>query len=435
MKLGIIGGGPGGYSAAIRAGQLGAEVAVYESKDPGGVCLNRGCIPTKHLLSFAKIYRKAHDFSFVRAGDFTGKAVEHAQEGAAFFKKSLEDIFKHYDIELIPERAELVEPHVISTEKRKDRYDAVIIATGSKPFLPPTFNLPDILTGEDFSKIPTGIESVAIIGAGVEGIEYASFFALLGKEVTVIELKDNILPFLPEKISRRYEARLKKRGIKFFKGVKVEKVAKVGEKEYEVKTGNANFNVELVMVTAGRIPNSAGIKLKGIVDENNFIRVNDYFETPVSSHYAAGDVINTPGLAYVAYQEGEAAAENAVGGSRRKIDYFNLPYVVFGEPEIAVVGKLEGKEIRVQSGISGKSRAYLSHDGFLTLFVDNGEITGAAAVGEGASELIHILEILVTEGDFSFNPHFVHPSFSELIGEAYALFKDRPRHITRRKNV
>lgn len=424
MKVAVIGAGPAGYTAALRLRRHGIDVDVFEKNRPGGVCLNRGCVPTKYLLAYARAFRRAEEMGFEVTGASIAAAVERARQGAEQFSQAVQRLLAHHGVNVIYEKAELHPGRVVRTASREARYDAVLIASGSAPVIPENLRCEGILTGEDFSSIPDVVHRAAIIGGGVQGVEYASFLNMLGVECRIYELTDQILPALPAKFARLYEARLKRRGIQVRTGTPVNSILKT-ETGYLVRADD-EFEAEVVMVVVGRRPITDFVKIPGIVDEKGYIRVNEFFETEEDGVYAAGDVINTPALAYTAYAEGEAAADS-IAGSSTGVDYSRLPFAVFSEPEIGWAGTLEGEEIRVQSGVSAKARAVGADDGFVCLFAENGKLNGGIVVGEEASEVVHTVAALIGRTEFT-DLHFIHPSVSELIGEALLMMQGKSRH-------
>lgn len=462
MKVGIIGGGPAGYAAAIRAAQLGAEVVVFERDRPGGVCLNRGCVPTKNLLAWARAYREARAEGFVSGPPPSiGPALEKARAGAERFSHAVSKLLASYGIDVISGDAALVEPFVVEANGETCRFDRVIIATGSKPSLPPLFAEVRALTGEDFSLIPEEPGNVVIVGGGVQGVEYASFFAMLGYPVTLVEMEEHILPFLPSGVANAYAMRLKRRGV-FIRSATTVLSVRSQKGTYElVLADGSRIEADTLMVVTGRVPATSAVRIDGLLDDRGFVIVDDTLETPLKGHFAAGDCVRSFGLAYTAYAEGRIAAENAVRASgapeRRR---FVVPQVVFGEPEIAWVGDIEGdglREVKVPAGLSAKASAEHEDDGFVSLFFREGsewetgdaidgegaggrnrsdgspspDLVGGVIVGGPAGELIHVISALVAQADEE--ALFVHPTFAELIGEGLDAARGHPRHLQIRK--
>ncbi len=427
MRVGIIGGGPAGYTAALKLARQGAEAIVFDKSRVGGVCLNRGCVPTKHLLAMAKTYAKAKKLGLKVEPPAVEDAVRYAVEGSEFFSVNIEKLLKKAGVQIINAEAVLEKGRKIVWDSGSEAFDAVIIASGSSPVIPEVFSGVDVLTGQDFHKFKSA-DRVVVVGAGAQGLEIASFFSLLGFEVIVVEALPRILPMLPEKYAKLYEARLKKSGLKIKTGVTVQSAEEIaGLKNLYLSDGSAIESIDLVIIAAGRKPNTEFIRVPGILDERGYVIVNDNLMTEEKGVYAAGDVLRTPALAYTAYAEGEAAAENILGGSE-KVDYSHLPYAIFASPEIAWAGKLEGEEIRVQAGVSARAFAELEKEGFAVIFKENEKLNGGLIVGIEAPELIHFLELCLETGEIP-DLFYVHPSLFEVVGEAFLIARGKARHV------
>jgi dihydrolipoamide dehydrogenase len=425
-RAAVIGGGPAGYTAAVRLSALGIETTLFEARKLGGVCLNYGCVPTKHLLAYAKTYKKAEGFGFECSGATVKSAVEYAKKGAEFFSNSVEKLLKSKGVRVIRSFARVKKDRTVSWDDGSEKFDFIVIATGSRPAVPDPLKGIPYLTAEDYEKFDD-YKKVVIIGAGAQGIEFSSFFAMMDTEVHLVDVLERILPQIPDKYAKLYETRLKRNGINLITGTAVVEV-KSGASGFDVflNNGEALEGVDAFLVTAGRIPNTEAVEISEIKDEKGFIKVDDQFRTAVEGIYAVGDVIRTPALAYTAYAEAEAAVKT-ISGKPTKVDYSKLPYAVFGKPEIAWAGKLEGKEHRVQAGVSARAYAEHERDGFCVLFEKEGEVCGMLAVGIEAPEIIHYLELLPEDAG-SRDFFFIHPSFSEIFGEAFFLAKGEGRH-------
>jgi dihydrolipoamide dehydrogenase len=426
MRVAVIGSGPGGYLAAARLAASGAEVDLYEKGEIGGVCLNYGCVPTKHLLAYAKAYQKAFAFGLDVKGANVEDAVAHARKGAAFFRENVTRFLRSNSVNIIRAEAKLYPEKRVEANGESRIYDAVVVAVGSKPIIPePLKGLP-ILTGEDYEFFQ-GAKRIAVVGAGAQGIEIASFYRLLGAEVFLVEILPRLLPSLPEKVAALYEGRLKRRGIIVYKGKKIAGAEfEHGYFTLSFEKGEKLEGLDKVIVAAGRAPATETIHVNQIKDEKGYVIVNQYLETPEKGVYAIGDCIKTPALAYVAYAEAEVCAANILG-AQMTLDYNHLPYAIFGWPEIAWIGKLEGSEIRIQAGVSGKALAEHEDDGFVILYQGKEGLNGGVIVGLEAAEIIHLVEAFILKGNFE-SFYFVHPTLSEVFGEAVFSLLGRKRH-------
>jgi len=302
----------------------------------------------------------------------------------------------------------------------------VIIAVGSRPAVPEPFSGLPVITGEDFVEFRHA-QRVAVVGAGAQGIEIASFYRLLGAEVHLIEMLPQLLPVLPGRVAALYEGRLKKNGIQIHKGKRVVK-ADYSNSLFRLifEDGEELTDIEQLIIAAGRKPATETILIPEIKDERGFLIVDSYFETSEKGVYAVGDCIKTPALAYTAYAEAEACVANILG-SKKVLDYAHLPYAVFGWPEIAWVGRLEGNEIRVQAGVSARAMAENEQDGFVILYEGKEGLNGGVIIGLEAAEIIHLVESMLV-GQKVEDYYFIHPTFTEVLGEAIIKLSGRKRH-------
>ena len=388
--LAIIGSGPCGYVAAIRAAQLGIKVSVFEKEHVGGVCLNWGCIPTKALSAtagvLANIQRSAEFGINIKGFDIDfSKAQERKNNIIKKLSSGIEMLFKARKIELVRTKAEL------------GKIDAknILIATGSSPFQLPgmEFDGKSILSSTDMLELKSIPKSIVIVGGGVIGCEFASIFRQFGSEITIVEMMERLLPTEDEEISKKIEQIFKRKGIKICTGTKVEKI----ENNNVTLSSGDTVSGEKVLVSIGRVPNSEG--LDGITRDNKgWIKVDENFRTNVKNIYAAGDVIGGILLAHVASREGICAVE-AMVGRNTGIDYNVIPSCIFTSPEIASVGMTEAKARA--DGLDVKARKFLfsaigkAHvsgetEGFIKLVVDNktDKILGAQLIGPHVTELV-----------------------------------------------
>ena len=431
--LAIIGSGPCGYVAAIRAAQLGIKVSVFEKEHVGGVCLNWGCIPTKALSAtagvLANIQRSAEFGINIKDFDIDfSKAQERKNNIIKKLSSGIEMLFKARKIELVRTKAEL------------GKIDAknILIATGSSPFQLPgmEFDGKLILSSTDMLELKSIPKSIVIVGGGVIGCEFASIFRQFGSEITIVEMMERLLPTEDEEISKKIEQIFKRKGIKICTGTKVEKI----ENNNVTLSSGDTVSGEKVLVSIGRVPNSEG--LDGMTRDNKgWIKVDENFRTNVKNIYAAGDVIGGILLAHVASREGICAVE-AMVGRNTGIDYNVIPSCIFTSPEIASVGMTEAKARA--DGLDVKARKFLfsaigkAHvsgetEGFIKLVVDNktDKILGAQLIGPHVTELVAeispCIQFNITSEKLASVIH-AHPTLSEAIQEVSEAVHNKAIH-------
>jgi dihydrolipoamide dehydrogenase len=458
----IIGSGPGGYVAAIRAAQLGLRVGCVEAEHLGGVCLNIGCIPTKALLASALLVNEMAEAEKhgIIAKDVTfdlGPAQARSRRVADQMRKGVGHLFKKNKITHIEGFGRLKGKGKVEVEAaggNKTVYDAshIIIATGSRPR-----DLPTLKIDEDRIWSSTGAlmhekapASLFIVGAGAIGMEFADVYASYGTRVTIVEALDRILPLEDAEISKFMERTYQKRGMEIHTGARFEsaKVSKTGVKvTFKDKQGTTHArDVDYVLSAVGRVPNSSGIGLETVgvkVSERGFIVVDELMRTNVPGVYAIGDVAGNQLLAHKASHEGIVCVEHIAGKGHGTVDYANVPNCTYCHPEVASVGlteeqaKAKGHDIEVGKfpwvGI-GRAVASGHTDGFVKIIRDKrySEILGAHIVGPHATDLIaefvvgRHLESTVEELEKAMHPH---PTFSEGVSEAALAALGRPIHI------
>ena len=467
--LAILGAGPGGYVAAIRAAQLGARVTVIENQALGGVCLNWGCIPSKALLSvveFGDKAKKAKDFGIQLSGPVTydpAVMVARKNKVVSTLVKGIATLFKTWNIEHLEGRGELLDPRTIRVTKPdgaeiRVEADGLIIATGSSWPNLPLFPIDgtQIITSKqalDLSRIPA---SLLIVGGGVEGCEFASLYSGLGTQVTLVELVPRLLPLEDEEISQMMERELKKRGVDIRTGVTVDQIVRQPEVVTAHLRDGLSLNVEQVLVSVGRGFNSRGIGLEkaGVqVGPRGEIVVNDRMETNVPGVYAIGDVVGKAMLAHVASAQGKVAVENFMGHPRT-IDYDVIPTGIFTLPEIGRVGLTEqqardrclaaGKDpqqsVRVgrfRYGGLGKAQATGDIQGLLKVIVDaeSDRILGVHILGAHATDLIHEAALAMhLGGTVSRVAEMIHahPTLAEGLMEAMEDVHGHAIHLARK---
>ncbi|MFP4443809.1 MAG: dihydrolipoyl dehydrogenase [Spirochaetia bacterium] len=443
----VIGSGPGGYVAAIRAGQLGLKTAVIEKDSPGGVCLNIGCIPSKALIHQAEIFssiselKEAGVTADVSGFDYS-KVFKKSRAAASRLSKGVKYLLKKNSAELVMGEGIIKDPHTVIVDGKDEiKSGSIIIATGSRPReLPPfPFDGEKILSSSDALMLEKLPESIIILGAGAIGMEFAHIMNTFGTKVTVVELLDQILPLEDAEVSEVLDKDFRKRGIEIHTGTTAKKVEKTDrgiKLSVETGEGKKEFEAEKLLVAVGRAPNSEGIGLENInvKTEKGFIMTGDYYQTDEKGVYAIGDVIPTPLLAHVASREGEIAVEHIAGKAPRekRVDPWDIPSAVYTEPQIASFGlkeedaEKEGRKFKKSvfpfRG-AGKAVAIGKPEGMVKLLTDSetGEILGAHIAGSGATELIHELLLAKTAEllpEDIYETIHAHPTLSEAVMEA-----------------
>lgn len=456
----VIGSGPGGYVAAIRGAQLGLKVACVEADKLGGVCNNIGCIPTKAMLESAKYAKKASslkDFG-VNVGDVTldiAIAAKRAQSVASQGNKGVAFLFKKNKVTTIEGWGRLAGNGKVEVEKdgKKATYSAkhIVLATGSRPRSLPMLEIDGdrVWSSDQAVFAPEAPKSIAIIGAGAIGMEFADVFSAFGSQVTIIEALDQVLPLEDKDSAQVVERSYKKRGMTIYTSARVEKadVAKKSVKlTFKDKAGkDQTIEVDRVLVAVGRAPiiDDIGLEKAGVKTDRGFIQVNDRLETTAKGVYAIGDCARPPLLAHKASHEGIVLMEHIAGKGHGWVDYNNIPNVTYCHPEVASVGlteqkaKEQGLDYEVGSfpwSANGRARTAGETEGFVKIIRDKkyGEILGAHIVGPSASELIgefvlgRHLESTVEELERAMHPH---PTLSEAIAEAALASMGRVIHM------
>lgn len=445
----IIGGGPAGYVAAIRAGQLGKNIVLIEKEYIGGTCLNWGCIPTKALLKTAETIetiKKSKEFgvtSSVSDINITN-AVTRKDRIVKSLKIGLEYLLNNKKVTIIKGEGLIESPNRVkakfNTEENEDliiNCDKLIITSGSNPLVPALsgMELDGVITSNEainLSEIPA---SMTIIGAGAIGLELATLFNAMGTKITVIELQDKILPQEDVEITAELLKIMKRQGIKFRLGAKVKEIKKADDgltALIEENETESEIVSEKVLIAIGRKLNlTPDIEALGQKLNGKAIEVNELMETSIPNVYAAGDVVGGKLLAHLAFAQGKAAAENACGG-KTKISYNTVPACVYTHPEVASVGMTEAnataegyktKVGRFDFRNNGRALCQGSRDGFVKVVIDEktGIILGSQILGAQASELISEITLAITLGakaEVLADMIHPHPTLSEAIMEA-----------------
>ena len=455
FDVAVVGTGPGGYVAAIRCAQLGLSVATVEDDRPGGVCLNWGCIPTKALLRNAEVVTllgRAAEFG-IRLSGFEAnyaEAVQRSRKVADRMAKGVEFLFRKNKITLFPGRGTLTAKNVVEvkgeTAAETIEARALILATGSEPKSLPGVAIDEktVISSNGAVRNERAPKSIAIIGAGAVGVEFADVFAAYGVQVTLVEALPRIVPVEDEEVSKELTRAFTRRGIALKTGVKVASV-KPGGAGVVVDLEGEKLEVEQVLMAVGRTARIAGLGLEGIGVqlERGFVKVSPHMETSVKGFYAIGDMAGAPLLAHKAMAEGVVAAEAIAGKSPRPVDYGNVPSCTYCRPQIASIGVTEararenGREVAVGKfpfTASGKAVALGETEGFVKVIADKatGELLGVHIVGAEATEIIHEFAVGRTlEATLEEIIHTIHahPTLSEAALEATLAALGQAIHI------
>ncbi|MCQ6265632.1 dihydrolipoyl dehydrogenase [Fictibacillus sp. WQ 8-8] len=457
----VIGSGPGGYVAAIRAAQLGQKVAVAEKGEMGGVCLNVGCIPSKALINAGHRveHAKHSDDMGIKAENVTvdfSKVQEWKSGIVNKLTSGVQGLLKGNKAEIIRGEAYFVNENTVRIMDEKNsqtyKFKNCIIATGSRPIEIPGFKWSDrVISSTGALALQEVPKKMVVIGGGYIGMELGTAFANFGTEITVLEGSKQILPGFEKQMSQVVSKRLKKKGnVEIFtealaKGVEETKdgVTVTAEIKGETKT----FDADYVLVTVGRRPNTEelGLEQVGIeITERGLIKIDKQAQTNVKGIYAIGDIVEGPALAHKASYEGKIAAE-AISGHPSEIDYLAIPAVVFTDPELATVGydeksaKEAGFDVKASKfpfAANGRALSMNETDGFMKLITrkEDGLLLGAQIAGGNASDMIAELGLAIEAGmtaeDIAMTIH-AHPTFGEISMEAAEVALGSPIHIVK----
>ncbi len=462
----VIGAGPGGYVAAIRAAQLGAKTAIVEKQYLGGTCLNVGCIPSKAMLHIAEVLHtmeslddlgihlaQSPTYDMSKGVAFKDKVVKRMTSGVGVLLKGNNvDIF---DGMATVDAARTVTVTMNDGSKQQFSAAKIILANGSVPLIPPFPGIDgrNVINSDTCWNLPKVPESLVCVGGGIIGVELACMFDSLGSNVTILEMLPNILAPVDEEVRRLLVRILTKRGINIVTNAKVESIADEGKTKKVVaqtEKGAQDFNGEYVLIAVSRRPNTSGLEQlmeQGLDNERGRVRVNERMETNLPGIYAIGDLVHGAGLAHVASTEGEVAADNVTGHSAT-MNYDVVPNPIYTFPEIAFVGLTEAqaKERYPEAQVdrfpwtaNGRAVGIDETEGFTKVILGKyGEILGAHIIGPDATNLITEYS-LAMHGELT-NEEIIetihpHPTLSEGLREAVMLASGRPLHLPPKKTL
>ncbi|MCC5829843.1 MAG: dihydrolipoyl dehydrogenase [Phycisphaeraceae bacterium] len=468
FDLVIIGGGPAGYIAAIRASQLGMNVACVERDRLGGVCLNWGCIPTKALLAGAEFYHRlkheSADWGILadKVSHDWSKVIGRSRNVASTLNKGVHGLFKKNKISHFEGHARIVKPGVVEVYekpeggevKEKLKCSNILIATGAVPReLPGTpFDGKTIISSKEAMTLEDQPEELLIVGAGAIGMEFAYFYNAFGTKVTIVEMLDRLLPIEDEEVSKAIEKSFKKQGIKIYTGHKTTEVKKTDD-GVEITIEDVKKEGKTTTLKGGKLLVAIGVRGRydGLFDDSlgiklfkDHIKVNrDTYQTSVRGIYAVGDVNGPPWLAHVASEEAVVCVEKLAGHKPAAIDYDSVPGCTYCHPQVASLGKTEqklreegleaGKDYKVGKFpfmASGKAQAMGSTEGFVKIIKDAkyGEILGVHMIGENVTELLAEMGLarrLEATAEEVIHTMHAHPTLSEAIHEAALATESR----------
>jgi dihydrolipoamide dehydrogenase len=413
MKLVVIGGGPGGYVAALKAAMLGAEVTIVEKGKVGGTCLNVGCIPTKALLACSDILntvKEAKKYGIQIEGDIKADfttIIERKEKVVTQLVKGIEFLFESKGVKLVRGLGKLVsnkEVEVTKEDGTKEsiQADKIILATGSVPVVPKflPYDGKNVMTSDEVLNLKEQPKSIIVVGGGVIGCEIGQFLNRLGTEVKIVEMLPQLLPLEDEDVAKILQRSFKQEKLKFFVGDGIATVEVEDGKVIATLSSGKKVEAEKMLVAIGRRPYTDGLGLEelGIQTERGRVIVNEYLESSVEGIYAIGDLTIGPDLAHLASRQGIVAIENAVLDKKKKVSYKAIPGCIFTEPEVASVGVKEKQA--GEAGINykvgkfdfrglGKAQAMGKFQGFVKVITDEKDvIIGASIIGERASDML-----------------------------------------------
>lgn len=456
----VIGSGPGGYVAAIRAAQLKMKVAIVEKESLGGICLNWGCIPTKALLKSAQVFdyinhAEQYGITVKEAKADFGAVIQRSRGVADGMSKGVQFLMKKNNITVINGYGKLVakgKVEVAAEDGKKETHEAknIILATGARSRELPALKIDGkkIVGYRDAMSLPKQPESIVVVGSGAIGCEFAYFYHAMGTKVTIVEFLPNILPVEDEEVSKQLSKIYKKSGIQIMTESEVTKVDTSGKGcvvTVKTKKGEETLACDVVISAVGIQSNleNIGLETLGIKNEKGKVLVDDYYKTNVDGIYAIGDIVKGPALAHVASAEGIICVEKMAGHHPEPLDYGNIPSCTYCWPEVASVGMTEqqakdaGYELKIGKfpfSASGKASASGAKNGFVKVIFDAkyGEWLGAHFIGANVTEMIAEVVVarkLETTGHEIIKAVHPHPTMSEAIMEAAAQAYDECIHL------
>jgi len=449
FDLVILGGGSGGYAAALRGAQLGLSVALIEKDKLGGTCLHRGCIPTKALLHAGEVAdssRHASDFGVnAQFVSMDMVAVNAYKDGVVSkLHKGLQGLVKSRNITYVEGMGRLVSPNTVEVNGTKYTGKNIVLATGSYPRTLPGLDIDgtQIVTSEEAMKFDYVPKSVIVLGGGVIGCEFASVWNSFGSEVTIVEGQPRLVALEDESSSKQLERAFRKRKINFVTGVKFASASKSAAGVTITLEDGTTHTADVLLVAVGRGPVTSGIgyEEQGIAMDRGYITVDDKCRTNVPGIWAVGDIIPTLQLAHVGFAEGIMVAEEIAGLNPRAINYDGVPKVTYSEPEVASVGlstavaKERGYDVvEISYDLAGNGKAnILKTAGSIKLVAQkNGPILGVHMVGSRVGELLAEAQLIFNwEADASDVAQHIHahPTLSEAMGEAHMALAGKPLH-------
>ncbi len=460
----IIGGGPGGYVAALRLAARGARAALIEQRQLGGVCLNTGCIPTKALLAASGLFadlRRAERWG-IRVGqvglDFA-RLVQHKDQVVGRLRKGLAGLLARRKVHCITGRGRLIDAHTVLAETAdgpiRIHAENVILATGTEPAIPAglTVDHQRVLTTDDALALTDQPDVLLVVGGGTNGVEFATIFAELGTKVTVVEMLERLMPTADEDASNEVARSLKRQGVTVLCGTSVQSIESGGAQVSSTLSDGRTVETSCVLIAAGRrvCLNGIGLEDVGIERDGPFVRIDQRCRTSVPGIYAVGDITGKDQYAHLAYRQGTVAAD-AIAGHEPSEDYRAVPRVAFTHPQVAEVGVTEaaaraaGYDVAVAKfpmTASGAAQAADQPAGFCKLIAeaparassprpDSQRVLGAVIVAPHAAELVHELAAAVKHGlsvqQIAQTIH-AHPTLAESVGECADMLLGLPLHM------